>query len=317
MEVDRLHLFHRMLVLCLWMLLSALALGAPPLDRLGFTQIGPGVYLRLGVQEVANESNRGHIANLGFIVGAERVAVIDAGGSRAEGESVLRAVRQVTDLPVAYLILTHMHPDHTLGSGAFAGQGIKIIGHANLADALERRRTFYEDAALEHLGHQAEGTSIALPELGVGSGEVMVLDLGERVLELRGHATAHTNNDLTVLDRATDILWLSDLLFVERIPVIDGSLLGWLRVMDTLGESKPVMVVPGHGPVVVDWKAALERQRDYLQSVAAGVRDEIRGAGNIRSAVQNAGQDQRGNWLLFDDYHGRNVTAAFAELEWE
>ena len=45
------------------------------------------------------------------------------------------AVRRVTDLPIAWLILTHMHPDHALGAAAFADHGIQIIGHANLGDA--------------------------------------------------------------------------------------------------------------------------------------------------------------------------------------
>lgn len=286
-------------------------------EQLAFTEIAPGVYLRPGVQEVADESNRGHIANLGFIVGAERVAVIDSGGSRAEGEAVLQAVRRVTDLPVAYLILTHMHPDHALGAGAFADKGIEIVGHANLADALVQRQTSYVDAALEHLGETAAGTRVELPGAVVKVGSVRELDLGDRVLELRAYPTAHTNNDLTVLDRATGTLWLSDLLFVEHIPVVDGSLLGWLRVMDELAESDAVTVVPGHGQAGSDWKAALAAQRRYLETIAAGVRREIRNGGDIRSAVETVGQGERESWLLFGDYHGRNVTAAFVELEWE
>jgi len=284
---------------------------------LAFKEIAPGIYLRPGVQEVADAANRGHIANLGFIVGQERVAVIDSGGSRAEGEAVLRAVRSVTDLPVAYLILTHMHPDHVLGSGAFADQGIEIIGHANLADALVRRQSFYLDAALEHLGNAAVGTRIALPESGVAAGQVRELALGDRVLELRGYPTAHTNNDLTVLDRTTGTLWLSDLLFVERIPVVDGSLLGWLRVMDEIAMTDAATVIPGHGPIGPGWKAALERQKRYLETIAEGARREIQGGGDIRRTVETVGREERDNWLLFDDYHGRNVTAAFVELEWE
>ena len=96
------------------------------------TEIAPGVYLRPGVQEVADAHNLGHIANLGFIVGDERVAVIDSGGSWAEGEALLAAVRAATNLPVAYLILTHMHPDHVLGSGVFADAGVEVVGRRRL-----------------------------------------------------------------------------------------------------------------------------------------------------------------------------------------
>lgn len=286
-------------------------------DELEVTEIAPGVYLRAGVQQVADVDNHGHIANLGFIVGGKRVAVIDAGGSRAEGEALIRAVRVVTNLPIAYLILTHMHPDHVLGSGAFDDQAVEIVGHANLADALVRRQAFYVDAALEHLGEQAQGTRVAMPDTGVPAGETLELDLGGRVLKLRGYPTAHTNNDLTVLDRNTGLLWLSDLLFVERIPVIDGSLLGWLAVIDQLAQSEAESVVPGHGAHGADWQAALARQRAYLQTVAEGVREQIRAGGTIARAIETVGQEERDQWLLFDDYHGRNVTAAFVELEWE
>lgn len=306
----------RLLLSLLLALLTGLA-AADQQNGLAFTEIAPGVYLRPGVQEVADATNRGHIANLGFIVGRERVAVIDSGGSRAEGEALLRAVRGVTDLPVAFLILTHMHPDHVLGSGAFADQGIEIIGHANLADALVRRERFYVDAALEHLGDAAAGTVIAPPTSGIAAGQVRELDLGGRMLELRGYPTAHTNNDLSVLDRTTGTLWLSDLLFVERIPVVDGSLSGWLRVMDEIAKTDAATVVPGHGPVGPDWRKALDRQRRYLETIAEGARREIRGGGDIRRAVETVGREERDNWLLFEDYHGRNVTAAFVELEWE
>jgi quinoprotein relay system zinc metallohydrolase 2 len=299
------------------LLMPALSQAEALPNALEVDQIAPGIYLRPGVQEVADARNHGHIANLGFIVGDERVAVIDAGGSRAEGEALLSAVRQVTALPVSYLILTHMHPDHVLGSGVFADAGAQVIGHANLADALVRRQDFYVEGALEYLGAQAEGSRIAMPTVGVAAGESLELDLGGRVLELRGYPTAHTNNDLSVLDRTTGLLWLSDLLFVERIPVIDGSLLGWLGVIEQLSALQVASVVPGHGPYGGDWKAALAKQRVYLEAVADGVREQLRTGADLSSAVRSVAMDQRDDWLLFDDYHGRNVTAAYVELEWE
>lgn len=175
-------------------------------DELEVLEIAPGVYLHEGVQEVASAQNHGHIANLGFIVGTERVAVIDSGGSLQEGTALRRAVRAVTQLPVAYLILTHVHPDHTLGAAAFAEEGVEIVGHANLADAQARRGPFYLGRAQELLGAQAAGTRVVMPTAGVEVGTVRLLDLGGRTLELRAYPTAHTNNDLSVYDGATGTL---------------------------------------------------------------------------------------------------------------
>ena len=305
---------NTLVLLCL--LLSPLGVAGTP-DQTRFVETAPGIFVRSGVQAVADADNGGRIANLGFVVGRERVAVIDSGGSYMEGQEVLRAVHRVTDLPVTWLVLTHMHPDHALGAAAFADRGIRIVGHANLGDALNRRREAYLGPVKEYLGERASGTRVVLPDMQVATGEVRELDLGGRVLELRAHPTAHTNNDISVLDRETGTLWLSDLLFVDRIPVVDGSLLGWLAVMDGFTALDPVRVVPGHGPIHSDWKVDLERQRDYLQTLAEGVRQVIRAGGDIRRAVATVGQGQRGNWRLFDEYHGRNVTAAFVELEWE
>lgn len=224
--------------------MSLLATTALAEQALSFAEIAPGVYLHRGVQEVPDAANGGRIANLGFIVGDQRVAVIDAGGSYAEGQAVLQAIRQVTDLPVAWLILTHMHPDHSLGAGAFADQGIEIIGHENLADALNRRRDAYLNPVKAYLGEQAQGTRIVLPTSTVAISQSRDLDLGGRIITLTAHPTAHTNNDLTVYDTRTDVLWLSDLLFVDHLPVVDGSVLGWLHVMDELVQRTPTIVVP-------------------------------------------------------------------------
>ena len=278
-------------------------------------QIAPGVYLHSGAQQDASPANRGQIANTGFIIGEQRVAVIDSGGSLQEGQALRQAIRRVTDLPIAYVILSHMHPDHVLGAAAFEQDDAEIISHDNLPEALARRASYYLGRLATTLGEQAQGTRVIMPNSTVS--DTRELDLGGRTLRLTAHPTAHTNNDLSVLDMASGTLWLSDLLFVQRIPIVDGSLLGWLREMQRLSELEPQRVVPGHGPSVSDWQSALGDQDRYLQRLADGIRDVIAEGGTIKQALAVVGREERDNWLLFDQHHGRNVTTGFVELEWE
>ncbi|MCG8073615.1 MAG: MBL fold metallo-hydrolase, partial [Candidatus Thiodiazotropha taylori] len=95
----------------------------------GFQQIAPGLYFSSGVHQDFSKSNKGQIANTGFIVGSERVAIIDTGSSYQQGVRIREQVRAVTDLPIDYVILTHMHPDHALGTSAFSKDSPLVICH--------------------------------------------------------------------------------------------------------------------------------------------------------------------------------------------
>lgn len=138
-----------------------------------------------------------------------------------------------------------------------------------------------------------------------------------RNLVLETQQTAHTDNDLTVTDTATDTLFLGDLLFSVHVPTLDGSIRGWLALIDDLEKRKVARVVPGHGPAAMELPGALLPEQRYLATIAADVRKLIKDGKTLEDAVKTAGFEERDAWKLFDQYHVRNVTAAFAELEWE
>ena len=104
-----------------------------------FTEVASGIFFRCGVDEDATAANLGAIANIGFVIGRDAVAVFDPGGSFADGEHLLKAVRGRTRLPIRYVVLSHAHPDHVFGAQAFASEQPRFVGHEKLPGALAAR----------------------------------------------------------------------------------------------------------------------------------------------------------------------------------
>ncbi len=293
------------------LLLATTSASAEPL---AVTEVAPGVFVHQGVIAEPAPDNHGDTANMGFIVGDSGVAVIDTGGTPELGRRLREAIAARTDKKPVVIINTHMHPDHVFGNAAFAA--VQIAGHANLRDALAARQEVYQRRLADELGEDA-AAGIAPVRVDRPIAEEVRIDLGNRIIVLTAYPTAHTNNDLTVFDRKSGTLFAGDLLFVDHLPAVDGNALGWLRVIDRLERVPAMRAVPGHGPAVVDWPGALDAERRYLTVLVEGVRRVLKADGSIQDAVARVAEDERDRWLLFDAYNPRNVTATFAELEWE
>lgn len=278
-------------------------------------EIAPGIFVHNGLHEEASAANEDAIANIGFIIGDDDVAVIDPGGSFAEGRQLRAAIRARTDRPIRYVILTHVHPDHIFGAAAFRDDHPDFVGHAKLPGALAQRGEYYLRRLREALGDEATDSEIVAPTVLVS--DRLDLNLGTRHLILRAHGPAHTDNDLSIFDENTRTFWLADLLFIDRVPVIDGSIVGWLKELKAFTEMPADRAVPGHGPASVPWPRAAEPERRYLEAVAQDTRAAIKAGVGIAEAYRHVANAERGRWLLFDDYHPRNVTASYKELEWE
>ncbi|KQT88552.1 MBL fold metallo-hydrolase [Aurantimonas sp. Leaf443] len=299
-----------------WLPGVVLAAGAEEApDPLPFEEIAPGVFVHRGAIDLMRASNEGAIANLGFVVGAKGVAVIDSGGSVAEGRRILAAIRAVTDRPILYVLNTHMHPDHVFGNAAFAASGAVFVGHRNLAAALDARRASYLASNRELMGALMDEVVLLAPTLAVE--REVSLDLGDRRLIVKAWPTAHTNNDLTLLDEATGTLFCGDLVFLDHCPTLDGSVLGWQKVLDALAALPAARVVPGHGPASAPWPDAIEPTRRYLDALVTDLRKAVAEGVPLSEAAQTAAASEAARWQLFEDYNTRNATAAFAELEWE
>jgi len=286
-----------------------------PVD-FAIVSVADGDYAHFGQVALTTPENAGDIANIGIIIGDDSVAVVDTGGSVQVGRQLLAVIRTLTGKPVRYVINTHEHPDHIFGNAAF-GPGVIFVGHHNLPEELAKRSGYYLHSFRDALGADAIAQVRIIPPTLLVMDE-MFLDLGGRTLRLVAWSpAAHTDCDLTVLDEKTGVLFSGDLLFLQHVPVVDGSATGWLSVIARLETLPAKIVVPGHGRLVAAWPRALDDEKRYLTVISDDTRRLIAAGVPMAQAVPRIAQSERDRWALFDDYNPRNATATFSELEWQ
>jgi quinoprotein relay system zinc metallohydrolase 2 len=284
-------------------------------DALSIKEVAPGVFVHQGTFALRSAENLGDNANIGFIVGEKCVAVIDTGGSFKLGQKLRAVIPEATGKPICYVINTHVHPDHVFGNAAFKDGKAKFVGHALLAQSMAVRGGPYLKSLQRDLGAAAEGSEFVPPDVLVETEKE--LDLGGRTLKLKAWQKGHSETDISVFDDKTKTLWLSDLLFVSHIPALDGSITGWLKVMEEVRAMNPAFVIPGHGAVPAPWPNAFDAQLKYLKLVMDETRGAIKKKRAMQEATEEVGYSEQKNWENWEDFHRRNVIGAYKELEWE
>lgn len=278
------------------------------------SEVAPGVFVHPGHHAGLEDAARGDSANLGFIVGERCVAVIDTGGSLATGRALAAAIATRTATPVCYVVNTHAHFDHVLGNAAFAAEGVEFVGHAALGATLAASGDYFAERFAAELADAGGTVPVTPPDRLLEAHAT--LDLGGRRLELTAVAPAHTGADLTVLDVASGTLFTGDLVFMERLPVLDGSLRGWIEWLDAARKLPVTRIVPGHGPASAPWPAAAGPEADYLATLLAAARAAVAEGRFLEDVVAGAGAAPPAGWVLTEP-HARNMSQAFREVEWE
>jgi quinoprotein relay system zinc metallohydrolase 2 len=278
-------------------------------------KVAEGIYVHHGQHLDIDDGYQGDICNLGVIIGKQSIAVVDTGGSKHTGEQLLQAIRSISKLPIRYVINTHVHPDHTYGNGAFQAKDVHFVGHEKLANAMLLRKEQYEKLNARLLGDAGKVSATIPPDTAVQ--DQLSLDLGDRVLKLQKHVTAHTNTDLTVLDTKTNTLFTGDLIFAQRTPVVEGDIKGLISTLEKLNQTQYDLIVPGHGKESSDQKTIIGDELRYLNLLLSDIRTNIKKGISMEQTMDSAAAGERDKWVLFDVANRRNVNIIYPQLEWE
>jgi quinoprotein relay system zinc metallohydrolase 2 len=278
--------------------------------------LGDDIYVHHGEHLDIDVGYQGDICNISVVVGSKGVAVIDTTGSYKVGQQLRAAISEITDLPILYVINTHVHPDHIFGNAAFVADKPTFVGHEKLAEAMQLREEGYKKLNEKYLGEDAKGSDIVTPTLAVK--DSLELDLGNRKLRLTAYPVAHTNTDISVIDSKTQTLFTGDLLFIERTPVIEGDIKGLIATLESIKTIQGVkQVVPGHGPETKAWIQAIDDELRYLNVLLSDIRHNIENDISLEETMATAAASEKDKWVLFDVANRRNVNILYPALEWE
>ena len=278
--------------------------------------IEPGFFVHFGKQEENTKQNKGDIANIGFIVGENSVMVIDTGGTPNIGKKLLKKISKITKLPISHVVITHSHPDHFFGIEEFKKINSKFVGHEKLNRSLLTNFEFYKNLQFTTTGDESLlAASIFDVDVIVKLGEITSIDLGNRIVEIKAWNSGHTDNDLSVFDKKSKILWTENV-FIERIPSVRASIIGWRKNLLEIKKLNPKKIIPGHGPVL-DTDRAVDPMISYFDRIIDEVRLFHKKNKSLREAQEKIAKKNIEKWILFEEYHISNVTKAYTELEWE
>ena len=295
---------------------------APDNRPLPYYRIGKATYFLFGNIAHLDEKNRGWNGNAGFIVTAQGVIVIDTLGTPKLGRRLIATIASVTDSPIRYVIVTHNHPDHAYGAGAFQElEGVTVIGHAGTGDythsAEMQRSVAYRR---ELLPQDMQGFEPLEPDRYIGGerfGKARI-QLGDQRLDIYNSGKHHSYGDLVVHQVDEKILWVADLAFNQRTTYMgDGDSLQILEAQDWMMRTFPdvALMVPGHGSVQSPPFSMVARTHDYVERLREAMRRAVDNGVSLLDATEQVDFDDWKHARLYESNQRANANFVYREME--
>ncbi len=227
--------------------------------------VAGGVYAVITpARDFPNKENKGWNSNSSFVVTNDGVLVVDTGSSTLIGETLLKTIRTVTDKPIKWIICTHGHGDHWLGTSALMQEGTELIVSEKQAKRMANELEYWADL-FDRMTGGAIGKAEAVEPTTVLA-QAARRNFGGLKAELILSGDSHSPGDILVWLPTQKVLISGDVVYTDRIPgTFEGNLQQWMAFLGELEKLPVAKLIPGHGGVGT--REDITRQREFYQTI--------------------------------------------------
>ena len=262
--------------------------------------------------------------NTGIVIGDDAVLVADTQATPAMAADVIRRIREVTDKPIRYVVLTHYHAVRVLGASAYRAEGCQqILASQDTYDLIVERGE--QDKASEigrfpRLFRNVETVPAGLTWPTMTFTGKMTLWLGKLEVQLLQLGRGHTKGDTVVWLPQERTLLSGDLVEFDATPYAgDAYFTHWPQTLKNIAALKPLALVPGRGPALKGEamvQKGLEVTGSFVSDVYASVKAGAAAGKDLKTVYQEtyaALKPKYGHWVIFDHCMPFDVTRAYDE----
>ena len=260
--------------------------------------------------------------NTGIIIGDDAVLVADTQATPAMAQDVIRRIREVTDKPIQYVVLTHYHAVRVLGASAYGAQ--HILASQDTYDLIVERGEQDKASEIGRFPRLFAGVETVPPGMTwptmTFTGK-MTLWLGKLEVQLLQLGRGHTKGDTVVWLPQERALLSGDLVEFGATPYAgDAYFKDWPQTLDNLAALGPKVLVPGRGAALTtpeEVSKGLSETRDFIADVRASVEQGVAAGKDLNAIYKDtfaALKPKYGHWVIFDHCMPFDVTRCYDEV---
>ncbi len=277
---------------------------------ISFSEIGPDLYAFTAEGD----------PNSGVIIGDDSVMVIDAQATPTAAQEVVSRVREVTDKPIKYVVLTHYHAVRVLGAAGYAGAEV-IASDMCRSMIVERGQEDWDSefGRMPRLFKEPE-SSPGLTWPTYTFPDQMTVYLGKRRVDLLHLGRSHTAGDIVAWVPDSNTLFSGDgVEYKSACYCGDAHFKDWPHTLDRIKALDPQAIVPGRGDALttqalVDDGLALTREflvRHYEPVARAAARNAP--LNEAFELCREATHKDFGDFVIYEHCLPFNVARAYDE----